>query len=430
MFDIINRLDGNRNRGNAQDVNTARLIPVDCSKLDDVLPLGFENNTIGASGDGNGENKFDGRMSNESDEESNGLDEGKSTQRRMLPSELSFHSLICAQDNFGTPETALNRKRKRSTKCGDRLAALYSLLRLCMQDSQSSSGNSASSNITSTQKRVLVFCNRIRTVRNLMKCLQALGFDQSCVSQLHAEMNQKQRLQSIDKFKGTNQTSKNQKDKMKKDSTGTNLSVLIATDVAARGLDIPSVDIVLQYDLPLKAETFVHRAGRTARAGRKGVCLVFEVRESNEQIRRRKKRHRREKGRNASADRQNGELQSIIKRYPEMTSHFKPIESFQPPIGDALSEFMNYRSVRIAGQYARDVVQRRQDRGEVERWRKTVQDAELGVDEEELWAILGNKTMKQRQRQRQNEKSTTMISNKQLKQVVNAAWKDTRLSHD
>ena len=51
--------------------------------------------------------------------------------------------------------------------------------------------------------------------------------------------------------------------------------VLVATDVASRGLDIPSVDLVVQVEPPADTETYIHRAGRTARAGRNGTCITF-----------------------------------------------------------------------------------------------------------------------------------------------------------
>ena len=52
-------------------------------------------------------------------------------------------------------------------------------------------------------------------------------------------------------------------------------SVLVATDVASRGLDIPNVDLVIQVEPPKDAETYIHRAGRTARAGKTGTCITF-----------------------------------------------------------------------------------------------------------------------------------------------------------
>ena len=61
-------------------------------------------------------------------------------------------------------------------------------------------------------------------------------------------------------------------------------SVLVATDVASRGLDIPNVDLVIQVEPPKEVETYIHRAGRTARAGRTGTCITFYTKKHQPQI--------------------------------------------------------------------------------------------------------------------------------------------------
>lgn len=70
-------------------------------------------------------------------------------------------------------------------------------------------------------------------------------------------MQQRARLKSLDKFRSTAK------------------SIMLSTDVAARGLDIPSVDHVVHYQVPRTVDCYVHRSGRTARAGKDGVALVL-----------------------------------------------------------------------------------------------------------------------------------------------------------
>ena len=77
------------------------------------------------------------------------------------------------------------------------------------------------------------------------------------VSALHSKMPQKDRINNLTKFKSSYN------------------NILIATDVASRGLDIPICDLVINYDLPRNPDDYIHRAGRTARAGKKGTCISF-----------------------------------------------------------------------------------------------------------------------------------------------------------
>uniref|UniRef100_A0A915KKB0 RNA helicase n=1 Tax=Romanomermis culicivorax TaxID=13658 RepID=A0A915KKB0_ROMCU len=95
------------------------------------------------------------------------------------------------------------------------------------------------------------------TCANTMKTallLRNLGFT---AIPLHGQMGQAKRLGSLNKFKA--------KDR----------SILIATDVASRGLDIPHVDVVINFDIPSHSKDYIHRVGRTARAGRSGKAITF-----------------------------------------------------------------------------------------------------------------------------------------------------------
>nr|WCZ58545.1 ATP-dependent RNA helicase [Andalucia godoyi] len=100
----------------------------------------------------------------------------------------------------------------------------------------------------------MIFAATCLTTQRLAFLLRNLGFS---AIPLHGQMTQQKRLSSLHKFKS--KTS----------------AILIATDVASRGLDIPSVDVVLNYDVPSNSKDYVHRVGRTARAGRTGKAITF-----------------------------------------------------------------------------------------------------------------------------------------------------------
>ncbi|KAF9578012.1 ATP-dependent RNA helicase, partial [Lunasporangiospora selenospora] len=102
--------------------------------------------------------------------------------------------------------------------------------------------------------RTLVFVNSIDAIRHVVPMMQLLGVD---ALGLHAQMQQRQRLKNLDRFKSNPH------------------AVMVASDVAARGLDIPMVDHVIHYQVPRSGDIYVHRSGRTARAQNEGISLLI-----------------------------------------------------------------------------------------------------------------------------------------------------------
>ena len=107
----------------------------------------------------------------------------------------------------------------------------------------------------------VVFCNTRQSVRAVAESLDALGF---AVLALHGELEQREREEMLVRFANRSST------------------VLVASDVAARGLDITDLPMVVNFDIAADADTHLHRVGRTGRAGRRGVALsLSQPRESN-----------------------------------------------------------------------------------------------------------------------------------------------------
>ncbi|KEQ66078.1 putative ATP-dependent rRNA helicase rrp3 [Aureobasidium melanogenum CBS 110374] len=100
----------------------------------------------------------------------------------------------------------------------------------------------------------VLFTRTVNETQRLAYLLRALGFG---AIPLHGQLSQSARLGALSKFRAGSR------------------DILVATDVAARGLDIPSVDLVLNFDLPPDSKTYVHRVGRTARAGKAGRAVSF-----------------------------------------------------------------------------------------------------------------------------------------------------------
>jgi len=107
-------------------------------------------------------------------------------------------------------------------------------------------------------KNAIIFCNRKRDVAILHKSLQKHGFRAGA---LHGDMDQLARMASLEAFK-----------------TG-DVDLIVCSDVAARGLDIPDVSHVFNFDVPTHAEDYVHRIGRTGRAGKSGIALSIVTRD-------------------------------------------------------------------------------------------------------------------------------------------------------
>ena len=100
----------------------------------------------------------------------------------------------------------------------------------------------------------IIFCNRKRDVDVVAKSLQKHGFS---AAPLHGDLEQSMRMKTLDQFKNNE------------------IQLLVASDVAARGLDIPAVSHIFNYDAPFHADDYVHRIGRTGRAGRSGHAFML-----------------------------------------------------------------------------------------------------------------------------------------------------------
>jgi superfamily II DNA/RNA helicase len=106
-------------------------------------------------------------------------------------------------------------------------------------------------------KNAIIFCNRKRDVQVVYRSLEKHGFN---VGALHGDLDQRARMAALDAFR-----------------SGA-VQLLVCSDVAARGLDIPDVSHVINYDAPHHAEDYVHRIGRTGRAGKTGVAVTLATR--------------------------------------------------------------------------------------------------------------------------------------------------------
>jgi superfamily II DNA/RNA helicase len=114
-------------------------------------------------------------------------------------------------------------------------------------------------------KNAIVFCNRKTTVRELTTSLKRSHFH---AGQIQGDMDQAQRIAEFDRFKNDE------------------INILVASDVAARGLDVKGVSHVFNFDVPWQPDDYVHRIGRTGRAGAKGTAITLATKADGELVER------------------------------------------------------------------------------------------------------------------------------------------------
>ena len=103
-------------------------------------------------------------------------------------------------------------------------------------------------------RTAIVFCNRKTTVRELAQSLKRAGLS---AGEIHGDMEQPERIRELDRFKDGD------------------INILVASDVAARGLDVKDVSHVFNYDVPWHPDDYIHRIGRTGRAGKTGIAITL-----------------------------------------------------------------------------------------------------------------------------------------------------------
>lgn len=192
----------------------------------------------------------------------------------MLPEQLAFREAICTDDKEKEAVLVMWLLRRFRWECGADPQEISSSILVAADN------NKATSN---TGGRIIIFLNAISSVLRLTPLISLLLESPSAdqvlakvkmtqnkgkggapdhpgpvvqVLGLHSRMRQKDRLKRVERFRSCEN------------------AILIATDVAARGLDVKEVASVLHYQAPRNAETFVHRSGRTARAGRSGESIA------------------------------------------------------------------------------------------------------------------------------------------------------------
>jgi superfamily II DNA/RNA helicase len=167
-------------------------------------------------------------------------------------------------------------------------------------------------------KNAIIFANRKTAVRELATSLKRSGF---AVGQIQGDMDQSDRIAEFDRFKNGE------------------ITILVASDVAARGLDVKGVSHVINFDVPWQPDDYIHRIGRTGRAGMTGIAITLATRADAEAVERIEKLVGR-KFPQSSADAAKAEVQPdradkpakpAEKAPPKKSAKAKPTKADKPP---------------------------------------------------------------------------------------------------
>lgn len=177
--------------------------------------------------------------------------------------------------------------------------------------------------VVAPEQRVIVFVGQKTTAHKLRILLGLMGIK---VGEFHGALSQEQRLNAVTAFKNLE------------------VPILVCTDVAARGLDIPKIELVINYDMPQNFETYLHRVGRTARAGRQGrsITLVGDASAERSVVRSAVK--------SAEADSNGGKNKILVRNVDwDMINKFtEQIESKEDLIKEILSEEKAQKQLALA----------------------------------------------------------------------------------
>jgi superfamily II DNA/RNA helicase len=169
-------------------------------------------------------------------------------------------------------------------------------------------------------KNAIVFCNRKTTVRELTTSLKRSHFH---AGQIQGDMDQAQRIAEFDRFKNDE------------------INILVASDVAARGLDVKGVSHVFNFDVPWQPDDYVHRIGRTGRAGAKGTAITLATKADGELVERIEKLTGHKIARIGKLEKVEAPKRAEAKREPRPKEQPQPRKEEPSPVVEDISNDWN-----------------------------------------------------------------------------------------